>query len=375
MKNPLYVPIVKGKLNDVIAVGKLARQIRERVKPLIEAMPIDPKKKLAVDEHVHALCQYVRRHMPLGELFVDFYGLLPDASVPDGSNATLFGYRLLKGLGRSVTPVYGFERNDELWTPLRDVVAAFGKGFAFRLRRDDLADYMADETWGSILERSAQLGVKESETDIILDFGSLSGLDLAEIKEAALTFLFSNPRIRHYRSIVIAASSALRTVSEVDKEDMAEVIRGELYLWSDLWNDMPDEVRPIYADYGIVHPDFSDMGPNKYMNAKIRYTVGDKILYFRGHGLLHPVKDYGQYQELARRVKADHRCRERRFSFGDSYLDDCANGLINPGSPSTWVKADMNHHITYTAQQVDRLISAFASVSDGAQVSRLLERI
>lgn len=112
MKSPLYVPAVKGKLNDIVAVGLVSRRVRENIKPLVEAMPINPKKP-AVDEHVHRLCQYIRKHAPLGELFVDFYGLMPEACVPDGTNATLYGYQLLKGLGRYVTPVYGLERNDE----------------------------------------------------------------------------------------------------------------------------------------------------------------------------------------------------------------------------------------------------------------------
>ncbi|MBZ0226322.1 MAG: beta family protein [Comamonas sp.] len=363
MKSPLYVPVVKGKLNDIIAIGLLSRRIRESVKPLIEAMPVNPKKPV-VEEHVHRLCQYVRKHAPLGELFVDFYGLMPDARVPDGTNATLYGYQLLKGLGRYVTPVYGLEREDGLWEPLRDVVAGFGKGFAFRLRRDDLADDLIEETWSSVLERSAQLGVGEADIDLILDFASLSGLDLAEIKDMAISFLFGNPRAHHYRSIVIASSSALRTVSHIEKDDMAEVTRGELHLWADLWNDLPDKIRPVYGDYGIVHPDFSDIGPNNNINAKIRYTAGDKLLYFRGHGLKYPVKDYGQYRGLARKVQADPRYRGHTFSFGDEYLSNCARGLGTPGAPATWVKADMNHHVTYVAQQVDRLITTFASMPD-----------
>lgn len=141
-------------------------------------------------------------------------------------------------------------------------MTGFAKGFAFRLRRDDLANDLIEDTWSSVLERSAQLGLGEGDIDLILDFGSLSGLDLTEIKDTVISFLFSNPRVRHYRSIVIASSSALRTVSDVEKDNMAEVTRGELHLWSDLWNDLPDEVRPLYGDYGIVHPDFSDIGPN-----------------------------------------------------------------------------------------------------------------
>lgn len=374
MKSPLYVPVIKGKINDIVAVGQVSRQVRENMKPLIEAMPI-ASKKIGIDEHVHKFCQYIRKNVPLGEIFVDFYGLMPDACIPDGTNATIFGYQLLKGLGRSVTPVYGLERNDELWEDLRGVVEKFRKGFAFRLRQDDLGEDVIEETWSSILERSSQLNLSENEIDLILDLSSLAEQDIVDLKETIVTFLFGNPRVRHYRSIVVSSSSALRTVGEIEKNSSAEVTRSELYLWCDLWNDLPDEVRPIYSDYGIVHPDFSDMGPNKFMNAKIRYTVGDKILYFRGHGLLYPTKDYEQYRTLARRVRADPRYRSEELSIGNHYLSDCANGHGTPGTPGTWIKADMNHHMTYVVMQIDRLITAFADASTEIQASNLLTRI
>lgn len=376
MKRVIYVPIIKGKKGDVIAVGSVSAAVRSVTKPLIEAMPFNPKKVESLDAHIHLFCQYIRKYAPLGDVFVDFYGLMPDANVSDGTNGTVFGYQLLRGLGRAVTPVYGLERNDDIWPDLAKIVLAANNGFAFRLRHDDLADELIPETWGAIVERTAQIGLSEGEIDLILDFGSLSRHQPDEVKEAVISFLFHNPRAHLYRSVVVAASSALKDVSSVEKDDMSEVVRGELYLWSDLWNDMPEGVKPIYGDYGVVHPDFSDMGPNKNMNAKIRYTVGDKILYFRGHALLRPEKDYTQYYDLAKRVISDRRCKTRDHSNGDAYLHDCANRLTEtPGAPATWVQADMNHHVTYVAQQVRRLVEQFASLPEAADTAPLLSEV
>ncbi|MBC8724993.1 hypothetical protein F6X37_26450 [Paraburkholderia sp. 31.1] len=374
MNSVVYVPFVKGKENDIKAVGSLAKSIREITKPLIETMPINPEEP-AIGEHVHKFCRYIKKHAPLGDVLVDFYGLLPDALMPDGTNAILFGYSLLRGFGRQVTPVYGFDRNDNLWPQLGKIIAGFGKGFAFRLGRDDLVDYLFDETWGAIVERSGEMGLQESSVDLILDFGSLSGLDSEEIKETVVSFLFHNPRAKFYRSIIVSSSSALKTVGEIEQDHMTEVTRHELHLWSELWNDMPGDVKPIYGDYGVIHPDFSDAGPNQNMNAKIRYTVGDKILYFRGHGLRRPKKDYEQYYALARQVVTDDRYRKRKFSYGDTYLDNCARGQIKPGTPSTWILADMSHHMTYVAQQVDRLVAQFALLSSEVTPTALLEEI
>lgn len=371
---PVYVPIIKGKLNDLRAVGALSSGVREIIKPLIETMPVN-REKNTTEEHVFKFCDYIRKHVPLGEVFVDFFGLFPDESVEDGTNAIIYGYRLLKSLGRTVTPVYGLERNDDLWEELGKLAMAFGKGFTFRLRRDDLADYLIDETWGAILERTAQMGLRPQDVDILLDFADLSDTTVSEITDIAYSFLWHNQRIRDFRSVIVAGSSALKTVTDVGKDDQKEVLRTELHLWSELWRDMPDDFKPVYGDYGVIHPDFSDLGPNKYMNAKIRYTAGDKILYFRGHGLLHPEKDYVQYHGLASLVRSDTRFRGRGYSFGDAYLDNCAQRQSTHGSPATWVKADMNHHLTYVALQVGRLIPAFMREDADAPAEALIEAV
>lgn len=363
MTSPLYVPVIKGKLNDLKAVGKLDPRLRALTKPLIEAMPLNVEK-MSLEKHVFTLCDYVRKHVPLGEVALDFYGLMPDAEIEDGTNAILHGYRLLKAFGRPVTPVFGFERNDSLWVPLAEVAGYFNRGFAIRLRREDLAEDLFDDTWSSISLRVADLGLPESSIDLILDYAEVQADEVPKLVDLTSTFLFSNPRLRHYRSVVVAGSSALRTVSDVAKDDMASVFRSELRLWSDLWMDMPDDLKPIYSDYGVVHPDFSDLGPNQNINGKIRYTVGDQILYFRGHALYKPVKDLDQYHDIARRVVTDPRFRGRSYSYGDAIVADCASRHTRPGSPQTWVIADMNHHLTYTCQQVRRLLAEFALSRD-----------
>ncbi|HMV59417.1 MAG TPA: hypothetical protein PKD38_19650, partial [Nitrospira sp.] len=212
----MYVPIIKGKLNDLRAVGALSPSVRDVIKPLIEAMPVN-RQKHSTEEHIFKFCDYVKKHVPVGEVFVDFFGLLPDEILEDGTNAIIYGYRLLKSLGRTVTPIYGLERNDDLWDELGKLAANFGKGFAFRLRRDDLVDYQIDETWGAILERTAQMGLGAQDVDLVLDFDNVGDATVSEIADVVFTFLWHNERIRDYRSVIVAGSSALKTVTEVAK--------------------------------------------------------------------------------------------------------------------------------------------------------------
>ncbi|MDQ1919747.1 beta family protein [Massilia pseudoviolaceinigra] len=288
---------------------------------------------------------------------------MPDATIPDGTNATLHGYALLKAFGRSVTPAYGFERNDAIWDSLGDIARGFGKGFCFRLSRDDLAEYAFDDIWSQIIERTAQMRLAQHEVDLLLDMRHIDGEDAAVLAESIISFLFHNPNVGGYRSVVIAGSSALKNVGSIEKEGTREVVRQELHLWSNLWRDMPDTVKPTFGDYGVIHPDFSDQAASPNVNAKIRHTAGDKIIYYRGHALHKPVKDYAQYHKLARRVIADFRHFNPARSYGDRYISDCAKEEIKPGSLATWVIADMNHHICYTARQLLRLTHELANAA------------
>jgi hypothetical protein len=367
----VYVPIVKGKKFDLMAAGGVLNDVRRVTKPFIEAMPVNPLQP-SIEEHVHKLCSQIKKYLPLGSIFVDFYGLMPDATVTDGTNATVHGFRLLKALGRSVTPAYGLERNDAIWGDLGQIARAFGNGFCFRLSREDLVEYAFDDVWSQIIERSAEMGVASGEIDLLLDMRHIDGEDLPSLSENITSFLFHNPGVSEYRSVIVAGSSALKSVGEIEKDGTEEVVRQELRLWSSLWVDMPDNFKPTFGDYGIIHPDFSDQTPNKNVNAKIRYTVGDKIIYFRGHALHVPTNDYEQYHEIAGRVRSDSRYAGRPESVGDRYIDDCASHRVSPGSLGTWVKVDMNHHICYTARQLVRVTKVLvASESEQALESVL----
>ena len=361
---PVYVPIVKGKQFDILATKELDSTARAKLMPLIEAMPADLKKS-ALDEHIVKFCDRIRKHLPKGRLFVDFRGIDPEATVDGGVNAILFGFQLLKMNGRPVTPVYGLARNDALWAKLGEIAQDFNQGFCFRLTGDDLDDFAVEDTWEQIVERTADIGLPFGRVDILVDFGSITATSLKALHEKVVAFLHYNPEAYKFRTIIIAGSSALKDVSGIDKEGTQDVRRRELDLWRRLWIDLPEGVRPVFSDYGIVHPDFSDIGANPYINAKIRYTAGSIIRYFRGHGLRLPVNDYAQYRGLAAKVRNSSLYVGTNASFGDRYIDECANYITStPGAPGTWVKADMNSHMSHTvAQMVEALAELESQVA------------
>jgi len=368
-ERPVYIPLVKGKMWDLKALGGLSTAARRSTMPLVEAMPIP--KDLSADEHIEKFSNYVRKFSPLGKIYVDFYGLLPGAVTADGDSAVIAGFQLLKRKGRIVTPVYGFERDDEVWPKLREVVVAFGQGFCFRIDIDDLDD-MAESTWERVLQRSAELGLAPAEVDLVIDLRDIREASVESLKDRVVDFIALKPMRSNFRTICVAGSSALKTVTDVPKIGEADIERKELRLWSALQMDLLGAQEIVFGDYGVIHPDFIDVGPNKNKNGKIRYTSGVNIRYFRGHSLdLEP--KFGQYFEIAARVRNSPIYKGRDYSFGDLYVDDVANMRDGPGHLGCWVRSDMNHHLEYTAKQMERLQAAIQKASSDEAIDSLLE--
>ena len=87
------------------------------------------------------------------------------------------------------------------------------------------------------------------------------------------------------------------------------------------------------------------------MRANIRYTVEQLTLIARGQG---PVVQAGreQYRELCQMLIEREEFAGRDFSWGDAIIDDCANGLREPGAQALWRGAGTSHHLRFTAGQV-----------------------
>ncbi|MEO5969027.1 MAG: hypothetical protein ABIQ95_03800 [Bdellovibrionia bacterium] len=366
---PLYSPIIKGKLNDLKAISKLTEGARLKIKPLIEAMPLHDEEK-TLENHLKKFVSYIEKYVTVEEIFVDFYGLSGMKTL-EGVEATLAGFDLLKTCSVTITPTYGFERDDDLWSLLSPIVKNFGAGFCFRIDIDDLDD-QAEDTMSQILERSSQLRLKPKEVDLFIDLRDVADRNLDELKDLVLDFLQFIPSSVNFRSIILAGSSALKTVADIPMEGVIDVARQELHLWAKLQRDLPESISLIYGDYGVVHPDFVDGIRNKYMNAKIRYTTRGRITYFRGHGLLHPVKDYEQYRKLADKVRNSSCYMGLSFSAGDKYINDVAAFNETHGAPATWVLADMNHHLEYTVMQITELVSVVRAEKSASKLEALL---
>jgi hypothetical protein len=364
-----YVPVIKGKLNDLKAFFQVGPSVKSSVKPLVEIVPV-PNDSTA-DKHLEKFVHNLSKFVSGRDFFVDLYGFMPGETLDDGVDATIGGLRILRGKGLLATPTYGFDRDDSLWSSLRTETQKTGRGFCFRVDIDDLDD-RSEETWQAIIERTAQLHLTPKDIDILIDLRYVGETDTEKLKSLVVDFLSLMPAGQKFRSVILSGSSALKHVGSIPKDATGDVERKELRIWMELQADLFGAHSLIYSDYGIVHPDFSIVGPNKNSNAKIRYTTSGKIKIFRGHRLL-DAPGYKQYHALADDVRNSPEYLGAAFSRGDAYVDLCADGNASSGNLGTWVFVDMNHHLELTAKQAQKLTADIDDSFSSEQVEAVME--
>ncbi|WP_233886314.1 beta family protein [Paraburkholderia flagellata] len=359
-----YSPIIKGKINDIRAMAHVDYSLASHIKPLYELPPFLPTKK--PEEELTRFAQRLAKMSGRRPCYVDFPMLKPGSRVTTGASALVAGLTLLKSAGVNFEPVYGFDRDE---TELKTIVqwAQQQGGLLLRLDRDDL-DF-PDETIERMFDLRA-MGLDLRLLDLLVDHRYI-GTDVDALAAAAHTcdFVDALSRFVRVRTVIVSSSSSPRTVAEIEKNSHGEITRHELTLWANVATQrLPTDL--VFGDYGVIHPDFSDLTPSTHINGKIRYTHGNKLHIHRGYSLRQGEK-YEQYRRLAAAVVGSPYYQGRTFSYGDRYIEECAAGHAGTGNPGTWVLVDQNHHLSYTVKQVMRLQTL---ATNGASVDELLDQ-
>lgn len=361
----VYCPVIKGKVNDIKAVAFVSPALSSNIKPLFELPPFKP-----TDDPERVLAKFAMRLRKLHgnrRAYVDFPLLRPGARARSGESALSVAYGQLNMLLVPFEPVFGFDRDDSCWGLVIAQAISSG-GMLLRLDRDDI-DFPQD-TIEKVVDLTAR-GLDPRMVDIMIDRRALTDrVETVAAASATADFIDDLFRVVQVRRVLVAGSCAPKNVSVVERDSHGAIHRHELDLWAHVASErLP--IQPIFADYGVIHPDFSDLTLATHINGKIRYTAGAEIHIHRGHSL-RLFDKFEQYRTLAADVLRRPYYKGSAFSYGDRYVYECATGQAGTGNAGTWVLVDQNHHITLTAMQFQRLAQTAAS---GASADQLIRQV
>ncbi len=335
MSQTLYTPILKWKQGERQALSNLKPEHAAQITPLLELPPGSDDGYL-----VEELSQCWTSEAPI---------FLELAALENSPIEQAHG--VLREAGVAAIPVTGVYRAREALEATSTVAHRDRLGVCLRVTPEEVAEPTFEADLDAALET---LKIGQAQVDIILDCGYLlatPSVSTGSMSFTAIGFLNAIPYISRWRSITYAATSFPETLAAVGTGAM-DLPRMEWEIWRQISMRLRRSVR--FGDYAISHP--VQQSGQYTGSAAIRYTVDGSWLILRGRRLNSPAYGgYEQFRKLARDLVAESRFSGEKFSWGDSFIVQCAEGEdgdAGTGNSTTWRAVATNHHIAFVVESL-----------------------
>ena len=355
-----YVPILKGRDGEYGALSCVAPALKDRITPVIELPPIpwdfeEEKPARTIDTHLKKVAQKIERAWDRDRIFfLDFLWIAESERMNDGMHPVDFVFNSARARGLSPLPVASLIKGDEYLTACADAVRTDRRGICIRIQREDFVDFA--DLRAELTRVLGAVGAEQRNADLLLDFRALTPESRRLNAGDALALIARIPDLNGWRTFTVAATSFPENLVGLPPSDSSFIPREEWNLWRSILRGRPGR-SPSFADYAISHPEPSEVDPRVMRpSASVRYTTNEYWLVLKGRNL----RDHGyeQFHDVCRELIVRPEYSGRPFSWGDGYIDDCANESVGTGNLTTWRKVGTSHHLAFVLRQ---LSSAFGS--------------
>lgn len=355
-----YVPILKAKKGELSALKELNEQLAEKVVPLLEVPKVkwdyfEEQPAETTKELLNRVIPYIGENWGEKEFYLDVYGgPVLNSEDPDENVAEVLAESIHECKGNlNFVPVMSFDYPENYQASLKKHFINNEIGCALRVNFSYENMYSKNDYDAWVEKFDLDL----ENTDLILDLESVYGDSPETVYFALRLILAETPYIDKWRNVIVAASSFPKSVGQVVRENKDKRLeRSEWLGWKKLTSLSKLSRVPIYADYGVSHPEiFDDIDPRHLsIYASIRYTLEEEWLIIRGRRLKES-KDYNQFREISEKLAYSEDFHGTEFSWGDKYISDCMSLTNGTGNLTTWRQVGNNQHIEYVMQQLANL--------------------
>jgi hypothetical protein len=259
-----YVPVLKWRHGEYLALACMSDALRQRITPLLE-IPAEAwdyeneRPQKSIDEHI---ALFGRRLMATwGGLpcFVDSCYLPPDALCADGTHHFERLLELAAVAGCMALPVTGLGRHYQYQAATARIVRRHGRGLGLRLIGEDF-DHPALAT--QVNAFLAYMGLGPAQVDLLIDFSQHIARSATAQAGHAQALLAQTPQIERWRSLTVAGTSFPAHSAMEDGCPGDAVRRYEWLAYKQLLRRLDTgERRPAFGDYTIAHPHTGLLAP------------------------------------------------------------------------------------------------------------------
>ncbi|WP_263261473.1 beta family protein [Pseudomonas sp. RIT-PI-S] len=343
-----YVPVLKWRQGEYLALARMSDALRERITPLLE-IPAEAwdyeheRPQKSIDEHISLFGRRLMATWGSLPCFVDSCYLPPDALCADGTHHFERLLELAAQAGCMALPVTGLTRHYQYQAATARIVRRDGRGLCLRLISEDFDHPALATQVGALL---AYMGLAPAQVDLVIDFSQHIARSATAQAGHARALLAQTPQLARWRSLTLIGTSFPAQVTPEDVCSSGVVRRYEWLAYKLLLKRLEArERRPAFGDYTIAHPQTGLLDPRlNDVPARIEYTVADGWLLMQGTEVKRDGRE--QYRLLCQRVLGSGQFDGECFSWGDDYLYQCAELGASTGSASTFTAVGNNHHLT-----------------------------
>lgn len=333
---PIYIPALKWRKGEKLALKNLSNQLKGSIIPLIELVNDegDNPEDLSND-----LSKFWNRT-----------AYLDVRHRPKNSARRALDNVVYNTQNIDIIPVTSLDSPQIVMEGIKDVVGIYNNGLALRVViSQDLDFSLLVKEVSFILEYFV---ITKDKIDLIIDFGYLKGKQ--QIYQTVLEDIANSISLDNWRNVIVTAGSFPSDLEEFQPNGDNILKRTELELWKK--NRTMHGRDIVYSDYTTRHPDNITKGLRG--SKSVRYTLENDFQILRGRRDDKPFK----YLVHAMNIKMLYSdIYPKSYCWGDeaitekaNQLEECLNSGIDPetyekfstGSPTDWVAWSVNHHIT-----------------------------
>lgn len=348
-----YVPILRWKRGERGALKELADTDKQRVTPLIELPPsLFTLEYDAGDQDLRGVLIRatgdIRKTWGTRPAFCDLGLMPPRAEATGGDHPVTLVWEYARRQRLNLIPVTGLRRSQRYQSAVTRVIGQAGSGVCIRLTSEQLDSATFRSDLSGLM---ASCRVQPGTVDLVIDRRAVN--DLSRPIGELLRRL---PTVSEWRTLTVAGGSFPRDLSGFAVGQHRHP-RLEWRMWTrEVLDAEGVERRVTFADYTTQHAVFAEPPRQANFSASIRYTSTDYWVVMRGEGVFNDDSaGFAQWPANASLLCERQEFCGPRFSAGDSYIASHTVLGASTGNAESWLRAGVNHHITFVVRQIASL--------------------
>ena len=331
-----YVPIVKWKAGEKLALKEVDSNKKKFIIPLIELVNDE-------GDTPPLLTKDIQKYWPdTNTAYVDVH-----------YRPTSFALNALHNLaehsnGVDLIPVVRTDTSLILHEAIKSVALAFNNGVAVRLVVDEGSDFeIANSEIEATLKAVAQ---SKHKSDLIIDLLYIN--DSFKYSET-IKSLVKSIDLKPWRRVIVSSGVFPDYLTDFTPNEDNFLPRSEWQFWDEYKEFFSRET--IYSDYTCRHPIYYPK-PGSPGSKSLRYSLEERYQVFRG---VIQDKPFKRLVHALNAVSLYGKEYPATFSWGDRYIHEKAaiftdflesgeeidKANLSAGSESEWVSVTVNHHI------------------------------